>query len=219
MPNEEFKPTKFEQAAAAVYSVGTGILYTETIFSFTQPLMARFIQSVGNVSDEDSQQLATWATYGILAPGFFILSRTQFSSNRRAILEYNRQQHDQGVAEHAKVNVPLSANFGAAFKSTATGISAWKLFSKIPGTTGKVIGGAYAAVTWGGSFFTQRKFLGLHKEPVTPTSSPDPETGIAGRSTPPSGAGTNQAASGTAAAVTNAGSGEQQPLLTKGMIQ
>jgi len=175
MPSTKIEPTKVEIIATGIYAGGTAILYTETIYALLSPLMNSLIGSFApDMSEENRKTTSTLLSYGILLPFFIILSKTQYSSNRRVIVEYNRQTISKSSLPHADTKqkgVGILPTVSAIYKSTATGISAWTMFSKIP-VVGTIVGGTAALITFGGSFFTQRKFLGLHSksEPV-PTNS------------------------------------------------
>lgn len=176
--NMEIEPTKLEITAAGIYAGGTAILYTETIYALLSPLISSLIASLApDMSEKDRKTISTLVSYGILLPFFVILSKTQYSSNRRVIVEYNRQRISTSNsldADTKQKRAGIVPTVSAVYKSTATGISAWSMFSKIP-VIGNLVGGVAALITFGGSFFTQRKFLGLQSKSEPASTNDDIE--------------------------------------------
>lgn len=173
MSPPQLKPTKTEHIAVSIYAGGTAILYTEAIHNLLlSPLFSYLINYFApDMPETNKSTISTCASYCLLFPFFIILSKTQYSSNCRAIEAYNQQTqveteeesllHPDVKKHHAHHIIPTMS---ATCKSTATGLSAWSMFSKIP-VVGKFVGAAAGIITFGGSFFTQRKFLGL--KPIT----------------------------------------------------
>lgn len=182
MPRTNIEPTKLEIIATGIYASGTAILYTETIYTLLSPLMSSLIASlVPDMSEENRKTISTAVSYGILLPFFVILSKTQYSSNRRVIIEYNRQTMSKSSLPHVdtkqKGHGVIVPTVSAIYKSTATGISSWSMFSKIP-VIGNLVGGTAALITFGGSFFTQRKFLGLQSKSEPASTNDDIEANV-----------------------------------------
>jgi len=183
MPRTNPDPTRRDVTAAGIYAVGTAMLCTETVYTVLLPLMKSLIDSlVPGMSEEHKQTLSALASYGILLPFLAILSKTQYSSYRRAIVEYNIENRDPGAMGTERKSPGVAPIAGAAFKSTATGAAAWSMFSKIPGV-GRITGAVAFTTTFVASFCTDLKFLSLHgqRDPSAPTEETNllPPTNIA----------------------------------------
>lgn len=171
MTQTNIEPTKIEVTAAGVYAGGTSILYTETVYALLSPLMHALIGSLApEMSEENKQTLSTAISYSVLLPFLAILCKTQYSAYRRTIVEYNLEHSEAEITVPEKKTSNIISTTGATFKSVATGIAAWDMFNKIP-VVGKFTGAVAAAITFTGSFFTQRKFLALHGQRSSPDST------------------------------------------------
>ena len=179
MISNNTEPTKLEITAVGIYATGTALLYTDTIRSLLSPLLSSLIAILDSTMSEDTRTvLSTGISYGILLPFLAILTKTQYSSYRRTIVEYNLE-HDKDVDRGTgKKSLHIVPAVGAVFKSIATGVTAWnlcnKLCSKIP-IVGQVTGGITGLITFTGSFFTQRKFLSLQGQK---NAAPTETTGL-----------------------------------------